>query len=132
MTTIFERLTLAEEKATTIEARIAIHSTKLAESGCRYACSEWEKNRDKDSISYWWISAETFYTLAKDAVKLVTDAGMESSILYTLQDARGVAFNEMTIIVKEIQEAHRYIREESEGTNQEDIQQDEDPVDVSE
>jgi len=132
MTTIFERLTLAEENATTLEACIAIHSTKLAESGCREAYISWQTNRDKDTLTWWWNTAEVFYTFAKDAVKLVTDAGMESSILYTVQDARGVAFNEMSKIIQEIQEAHISVREGGERAHQEANQQDEDPVDISE
>lgn len=132
MPTIFELLTLAEEKATTEDARLAIHTTKLAEVDCRWAYSEWEKNRDQDAITYWWISAESFYKYAKHSVKLVTEAGMESSIVYTLQDARGIAFNEMAKIMKEMQEVTPSLRDAIYRPHQEVIQQDEDPTHVSE
>ena len=132
MSDIFEQLTLAEKKATTEEARIAIHTVKISEDMCRQSYVQWEKNHTEDAISYWWISAETFYHFAKVALKLVTEAGMESSILYTLQDARGVAFNEMAKIMKEVNQSSSSLRVRIEMPDEEVIQDDEDPTLVSE
>ena len=113
MTSMQRRLALAKDSATDTEwvgaGAGSVHPIQhviYASTQCVTAYAAWEGDRGSEALRTWWNAAEAYYEAAKAAVEQAkTLPASKSDILYTLQDARDEAFEEMAAIIDRLQEA---------------------------
>lgn len=121
MTTLQRNLTRIEEMhVATADIQDSTRATRIASINCVIAYGAWEEDRGADTLKEWWNAAEDYYEKAKVAVEHAKALSPgDTYILYTLQDVRGDAFDEMKAVIDQLQLSHATL-----GGAQEEEQED--------